>query len=215
MADLQGLLPETEEAIFLFVRFPEPGQAKTRLIPELGARRAAEVCRKMAEQVADTVREFERPGLLRVAYFSPADKEPEIREWLGNDFHYVAQPAGDLGRRLEDAFVGGFRKGARRIVAIGTDCVEITEEIISEAFEALYQVDAAIGPALDGGYYLMGLNRPCHSIFRGIPWSTDKALRETLARLRGCGLNVRLLPPLNDIDSPEDLKADRSGFAWY
>ncbi len=215
MADLEGLLPETEEALFLFLRFPEPGKAKTRLIPELGAERAAEVYRKMAEQVADIVRELDRPGLLKVAYFSPADKGLEIREWLGNGFHFVAQPEGDLGRRLEDAFVGAFRKGARRIIALGTDCVEITGEILSEAFEALHQVDAAIGPALDGGYYLMGLNRPCHSVFRGIPWSTDKTLRETLARLRGCGLNVRLLPPLMDIDTPEDLAADRSGFAWY
>jgi len=214
VADLQGLLPETEEAIFLFLRFPEPGQAKTRLIPELGAEGAAEVYRKMAEQVADIVRELDRPGLLKVAYYSPAEKGQEIRKWLGNDFHFVAQPDGDLGRRLEDAFVGGFRKGARRIVAIGTDCVEITEEIILEAFEALSEADAAIGPALDGGYYLMGLNRPCHSVFRGIPWSTDKTLRETLARLRGCGLNVRLLPPLMDIDTPEDLKADRSGLTW-
>ena len=215
MADLQGLLPEFEEAIFLFLRYPEPGQAKTRLIPELGAERAAEVYRRMAEQVAGVVRRFDRPGLLRVAYFSPADKAREIGEWIGDDFHLVPQPNGDLGRRLEDAFVAGFRKGARRIVAIGTDCVELTDEILSEAFEALYLADAAIGPALDGGYYLVGLNRPCHSLFRGIPWSSDRTLRETLARLRGCGLNVRLLPPLTDIDSPEDLKADRSGFAWY
>ena len=215
MADLQGLLPETEEAIFLFLRYPEAGKAKTRLIPELGAERAAEVYRKMAEQVATLVREFDRPGLLKVAYYDPADKGEEIRQWLGEGFHLVAQPDGDMGRRLEDAFVGGFRKGARRIVALGTDCVELTEEILSEAFEALYLSDAAIGPALDGGYYLMGLNRPCHSVFRGIPWSTDKTLRETLARLRGCGLNVRLLPPLTDIDTPEDLRADRSGFAWY
>jgi rSAM/selenodomain-associated transferase 1 len=215
VADLEGLLPESEELIFLFLRYPEPGRAKTRLIPELGPEKAAEVYRKMAEQVADIVREFHRPGLEKIAYFDPPDKRAEIREWLGDDFHLVAQPEGDLGRRLEDVFVGGFRKGARRIIAIGTDCVEITEEILTEAFEALYQVDAAIGPALDGGYYLMGLNRPCHSVFRGIPWSTDRTLRETLARLRGCGLNVRLLPPLLDIDSPEDLKADRSGFAWY
>jgi rSAM/selenodomain-associated transferase 1 len=215
VADLEGLLPESEEAIFLFLRYPEPGQAKTRLIPELGAERAAEVYRKMAEQVAQVVRDFDRPGLAKIAYFDPPEKAREIKEWLGNDFHLVPQPDGDLGRRLEDAFVGGFRKGARRIVALGTDCVEITDEILSEAFEALYLSDAAIGPALDGGYYLMGLNRPCHSVFRGIPWSTDRTLRETLARLRGCGLNVRLLPPLMDIDSPEDLRADRSGFAWY
>ncbi len=214
MADLEGSLPEIEEAIFLFLRFPEAGQAKTRLIPELGAQGAADLYRKMAEQVAGVVKDLDRPGLLKVAYYDPADKGREIREWLGNGFHLVAQPGGDLGRRLEDAFVGGFRKGARRIVAIGTDCVEITGEIILEAFEALHEADAAIGPALDGGYYLMGLNRPCHSAFRGIPWSTDKTLRETLARLRGCGLNVRLLPPLMDIDTPEDLKADRSGLTW-
>ena len=99
---LEGLLPETEEAIFLFLRYPEPGQAMMQLIPELGAERAAEIHRKMAEQVADIVREFDRPDLLKVAYYSPADKKREIKEWLGNGFHMVPQPEGDLGRRLEE-----------------------------------------------------------------------------------------------------------------
>ena len=211
MAELEGLLPESEEAIFVFLRWPEPGRAKTRLIPSLGPHRAADVYRRMAERVLDVVRNYDRPGLLRVAYLDPPERADDVAAWIGNGFHMLAQPDGDMGRRLEDAFVGMFRKKARRVLAIGTDCVEITHEILDEAYEALERCDAAIGPALDGGYYLMGLNRPCHHVFRGIPWSSDRVLRETLGRLRSCGLVVRLLPPLLDIDTPEDLKADRSG----
>jgi glycosyltransferase A (GT-A) superfamily protein (DUF2064 family) len=97
------------------------------------------------------------------------------------------------------------------VTAIGTDCVDVTGEILEEAFEALLDdVDASVGPALDGGYYLIGLSRFCGAAFRGIPWSTDRTLLTTLSRLRSCGLRVRLLPPLTDIDRPEDLEGQHS-----
>ncbi len=198
MADLEGLLPAAEEVIFLFLEYPQAGKSREELVARLGAEGAAGVARKMIEQVVEVVREFERPGLAKIAYFAPETAEGEFKRWLGNGFHYLAQPDGDSGRRLEDAFVGAFRKRAKRVLALSTDCAEVSSEILGEAFEALLEIDTAIGPSLSGGYYLMGLNRPCHSVFRGIPWCTDRTLRETLARLRGCGLNVRLLPPLLD-----------------
>ena len=164
----------------------------------------------MATRVAEVVRSLDRDGLHRVVCFEPAERETEVAEWLGSAFSFRAQPEGDPGCRLQNGFLKAFRNGARRVVAIGTDCVGITREILSEAFDALSEVDATLGPSMDGGYYLLGLSRPCRNVFRGIPWNTDRTLRETLARLRGCGLQVRLLPPLNGVVTSEDLLADRT-----
>lgn len=195
----------------MFVRYPEPGRTKTRLIPTLGSEEAARIYKLMAEHVASVVASLDRPGLEKVVYFEPEPRREEIKEWMGEGFTYHCQPDADLGRRLANGFVWGFGKGAKRVVAIGTDCVELKLEILEESFDALEETDSTVGPALDGGYYLIGLRRFCASAFRGIPWSTERTLRETLARLRGCGLNVRILPPLMDIDDHEDLAADRSG----
>ncbi len=195
------------EALLFFVRYPVAGEAKTRLIPRLGPEGAAKVYRLIAEEVAGEVRRFPRPDLIRVAFVEPPERLEEARGWLGKGFEFEPQARGDLGERLTDAFNWAFGKGAGRVVVIGTDCLDLRGNLLQEAFEALMQNDAVLGPALDGGYYLIGLSRPLPEVFEGIPWSTEKVSRAALERLGRCKATCKLLPPLRDLDTPEDLDA--------
>lgn len=193
------------EALLVFVRWPEPGRAKTRLVPRLGSAGAARFYRGMAERTVATARRCDGAGLDRVVWFTPRERAADIADWLGQGLRYEHQPGGDLGSRLEHAFRRAFAEGATRVVAVGTDCPSLDPEHVHQAFRGLEEADAVVGPAEDGGYYLLGLARPFPDIFRDIPWSTDRTFAETLARLRSGGRSIRLLPALRDVDRPEDL----------
>jgi len=195
------------EVLLLFVRYPEAGRVKTRLIPALGADGAAALYERMAGEVAARVAKLRRPGLRRVALVEPPEQVAAVGEWLGEGFTAVAQADGDLGARLTAAFAAAFAGGARRVVAIGSDCLDLTPELIHEAFDALGRIDAVVGPALDGGYYLIGLGRAIPATFTAIPWSSPDTLTVTLDRLQGAGASVHLLPQLRDLDTPGDLAA--------
>ena len=143
----------------------------------------------------EAARAFDRPGLTRLAYVDGPLRADEAVILEAEGFTPVLRPEADLGGQLEHAFFRAFRFGARRVVAVCAGHAEVTPEILAEAFDALREDDAAIGPSEDGGYYLIGLSRPCRQVFRGIAWGSDRVLFETLARLRACGYNLRILPP--------------------
>jgi hypothetical protein len=195
------------EVLLLFLRYPEAGRVKTRLIPALGAAGAAALYERMAGEIARRVAGLRRPGLRRMALVEPAEQAVVVREWLGDRFAVAPQVEGDLGVRLTAAFAAAFAAGAERVVAIGSDCLDLTTELLGEAFDALGRVDAVAGPALDGGYYLIALRRPIPAAFAAIPWSTPDTLTVTLDRLQGAGASLYLLPPLRDLDTAEDLDA--------
>jgi len=195
------------EALLLFVRYPEAGRVKTRLISALGAEGAAALYERMAGEVAARVAKLRRPGLRRVALVEPPERVAAVGEWLGEGFTAVPQADGDLGARLTAAFAAAFDGGARRVVAIGSDCLDLTPELIHEAFDTLGRVEAVVGPALDGGYYLIGLGRAIPAAFAAIPWSSPDTLTATLDRLQGAGASLHLLPRLRDLDTPGDLDA--------
>jgi rSAM/selenodomain-associated transferase 1 len=186
---------------------PEPGRVKTRLIPAVGAERAASIYRKLVERVVATVAAVTRPGLSAWALVEPGSGLDEAAHWLGEGLRYVAQSKGDLGDRLESAFRQAFDEGASRVVAIGTDCMELTPDLLSQAFERLGDRDAVLGPAEDGGYYLIGLSRPVADLFTDIPWSTAETAAVTRARLSSASARTHELPTLRDVDTPEDLRA--------
>ncbi len=161
----------------------------------------------LADQVLEAVRALSRPNLTRLVYHDPSLTPETARDRAGTGFSSTPQPDGDAGARFEHAFFRAFRNGARRVLALSANCVGVTPEILAEAFDALGAGgDAALGPSQDGDYYLVCLARPCRQVFRGIPWRTDRVLWETLARLRGCGFNLRILPPLRLVRGPEDLE---------
>jgi rSAM/selenodomain-associated transferase 2/rSAM/selenodomain-associated transferase 1 len=186
-------------------RYPEPGHTKTRLIPGIGAEAAALVHRELIKQVRNTVDRSADSQAFAVEVHYAGGNAAQWYDLWGNHACLVPQQGHSLGERIENAMCSAFADGASHVVILGTDCPEIDSEIIQQAFKCLEKHDVVIGPALDGGYYLIGLQAPRTSLFRGINWGTDSVFKETIIQCRQQGLSVKELTPLADIDEPEDL----------
>ncbi len=193
-----------QKLLIIFTRYPEPGKTKTRLIPVLGAEGAAALHRQMAERILSWAKPMRSENLsleIRV------EGETElIRNWLGSDLSCREQGGGDLGLRMSRAFEEGFQAGFDNIVLIGTDCPGLSADLVRIAFARLASEEAVLGPANDGGYYLIGLHKTVPALFENIPWGTAEVLHSTLDLAAGLRLRVSLLEPLDDIDRPEDLR---------
>jgi len=192
--------------LILFTRYPEPGRAKTRLIPVLGPEGAADLQRRMTERLVAQLLLFaeEYPVATEIRYDGGT---PElVVDWLGHDLPALPQGEGGLGERLERAAVAAFADGVARLVFIGADCPALTPPLFARAFAALLRHDLVLGPAADGGYYLIGLRCPWAGLFRDIPWGSGEVLAVTLGRARGLGLSIHLLEQHADVDRPEDLR---------
>lgn len=192
--------------VLFFVKHPAPGKVKTRLAASVGPERAAAIYRTLAETVLRRL-----PADATVLVMSdPPERLAEIEAWLhgvspGRKLRFLPQAAGDLGVRLERAFAAAFAEGFTMAAAVGSDCVEITPVHFSEAWAALATHDVVVGPAVDGGYYLLALRAPQPVLFRDIAWSTDAVCRQTLQRAAAAGLRVHILPALHDVDTEADL----------
>jgi uncharacterized protein len=138
-------------------------------------------------------------------HHTPADAGDAVRAWLGAGPAYLPQADGDLGRRMEDAFARAFADGAERVVIVGSDLPELSASLLRRAFDALDVHPAVLGPARDGGYYLLGLRRMVPGIFDGIAWSTPDVLAATLARFRAADVAPAMLDELADVDEVQDL----------
>lgn len=186
--------------VLLFLKEPRPGLVKTRLAADLGEQEAV---RCYEEMVNRTLEALPETWETRICY-APDGAEEVIRKWLeelvGRDFCFRAQGMGNLGERLERACGDAFSEGASGVILLGGDCPEIQRRHLEAAAEALTRGEAVVGPALDGGYWLLGLPREVGAVFRGIPWSTEKVLLETRKRLFSEGLMVCELEELEDID---------------
>jgi rSAM/selenodomain-associated transferase 2/rSAM/selenodomain-associated transferase 1 len=128
---------------------------------------------------------------------------------FGQQLRFVEQLGADLGERLQRAVAAAFAATAQRVVVIGTDCPTLEADLVDQAFAALARADVVLGPAVDGGYYLVGLNAPRPALFQSIDWGTDRVLPQTLQQARRLGCRVEQLRPLADVDHPEDLLACR------
>ena len=204
------------QRLIIFTRYPTPGKTKTRLIPALGAVGAADLQREMTEYtlaLAHGLQQDDRPGVWEVEiYYTGADRAAVV-QWLGAEaaagdipgHRYREQASGDLGHRLQSAFAEAFGAGCQRVVVIGIDCPDLNGAILGQAFSHLADHDLVVGPAWDGGYYLIGLRQLTLEVFENIAWSSDRVLTQTLERASGAGLRVAQLPRLHDLDRPEDL----------
>ncbi|WOE74627.1 TIGR04282 family arsenosugar biosynthesis glycosyltransferase [Alterisphingorhabdus coralli] len=179
----------------LFAKYPVPGYAKTRLIPALGEAGAAALHRTLAHRTCQTLIASEQPVVVHYA----GAEETAFREWLGDMPDYAEQPEGDLTDRLLAALGSGPQ------IFFGADTPDLTVAIVEQAVAALATHDVVIGPAEDGGYYLIGMARPLPELFCDMPWSTDKVLPTTLVRLKAMGIVPAVLDTLADCDRPEDL----------
>jgi len=197
-----GLHPDR---IIIFSRYAVPGQAKTRLIPALGAEKAAHLQVLMSRHTLHTAREYASKYSCDVEVRFAGGDPDKIAQQIGSVAHYVPQEGINLGERLERAVQSAFQTGTQRVVVIGADCPELDQDDLCNAFDKLSGNDLVLGPARDGGYYLIGLraNRP--ELFRGIEWGTECVLQQTLARAQEARLRVSELPIRSDVDDPEDL----------
>ncbi len=194
-----------KQHLIIFTRYPEPGLTKTRLIPALGAGGAANLQRQMTEYTLSKVRELQKAIAISVEVrFSGGDLEL-MQNWLGTDLIYQSQGEGDLGKRMTRSLLDAFDAGARQAVIIGTDCPSVNAQILTQAFAELQQCDIVLGPAIDGGYYLIGLQRLFLELFVDIDWGTCQVLQQTVAICHQLNLSVAYLPSLADVDRPEDL----------
>lgn len=191
--------------LIIFTRYPQPGKTKTRLIPALGVEGATNLQRQMTEFTLSKVKKFQESAAISFEIRFTGGNLQLMQNWLGTELNYLLQGEGDLGKRMENSFFSAFNKGAQEVVIIGIDCPNLSAEVLAQAFEKINNCDLLLGPAVDGGYYLIGLKRAIGELFINIDWGTAKVLQQTVDIAQQLNLSVGYLPTLADVDRPEDL----------
>jgi len=196
--------------ILLFIRAPVRGKVKSRLAKAIGDDMALDIYKYLVCHTLKTLEESSYPFSL--CYYPP-DSEAILKNWLGSSCSYVPQHGADLGKRMENAFIQAFADGMDKVVLVGSDIPRLSVSIIGQAFNALATKDAVIGPAHDGGYYLIGFNRSTFlpDIFQGIAWSTDSVYNETMNIFDKAGFSIHVLAGLSDVDTLRDLLSSLHG----
>jgi len=200
-------------AVAVFLKYPEPGKVKTRLAAELGNEPAANLYREMVRQIrAGLLSRLPKESFTVYFFCDPFQSLSTYRSWLGDEFPLRLQLGTDLGERLKGAFEN-LLAAHGSAVAIGTDCLDLDASHLEETRRALLtDSELVLGPAQDGGYYLIGMRSFHPELFRDISWSTNRVLEQTLDRARELALRSRQLETLADIDTMEDLqRAFKSG----
>ena len=198
-------MTEIDRTLIIFTRYPTPGKVKTRLIPAVGAEGAALFHRQMTVQVIDRSRALQSDLPVTIAVHFDGDNYQPMSDWLGTDLAYQSQGEGDVGVRMARSFAAVCQHDSS-VVLVGTDCPELTTDILSQAFSLLQAgKDLVLGGAVDGGYYLIGMRDYHPELFVDIDWSTDRVLQQTVAIAHRLNLAIGYLPTLTDIDRPEDL----------
>ena len=190
----------TKQALLIFAKNPKAGKVKTRLAATIGTDAALYVYKQLVEHTVSVTNCLPDDKIMFYSDFV-------FDEDAWNTEHYLKQLQNgkDLGERMNNAFASTFKNGYDRIVIIGTDCPALNAEIIMNAFACLDKYDVVIGPAEDGGYYLLGLKQLCSEVFENIPWSTSTVFDDTTRKCAALQLTYGLLPVLNDIDEENDL----------
>ncbi|MFP4305660.1 MAG: TIGR04282 family arsenosugar biosynthesis glycosyltransferase [Desulfococcaceae bacterium] len=190
--------------ILVFAKSPRRGRVKTRLARTMGEEAALLLYRAFVADLLDALSD----AAGRVAIFHhPADAEAAMREWLGDRWTYRPQRGADLGDRMANALADSFAGGADRAMVVGGDLPDLPKSVVSAAFRGIETNGAVLGPARDGGYYLIGFSASAFqpAVFRDIPWGAESVYRRTLARMAESGLTPAALPVWNDVDTEADL----------
>lgn len=187
-----------QSALIIFVRNPVLGKVKTRLATTLGEEKALAVYKHLLQHTKNITQNL--PVAKFVFY---ADEINTNDLWNGNDKYL--QKGNGLGEGMKNAFEYLFANGFKKIIIIGSDCFDLTEEILSNAFLQLNEKQIVIGPATDGGYYLLGMQSPLKDLFENKAWSSDTVFNDTIKQIRKNNFSVYLLPALNDVDEERDI----------
>lgn len=190
----------SNRALITFVKNPERGKVKTRLAKTLGDDQALKIYKALLDHTRNICTRVEATRYLY--YSNYIDREDK---WPNENFQKALQPNGDLGERMATAFQEVLHKHDKAII-IGSDCASLDSAIIEEAFDLLYQNDLVLGPALDGGYYLLGMCEWFPTLFTDIPWSTEEVANITRQRIAEKGNSWAEVATLSDIDYAEDWK---------
>lgn len=191
--------------LLFFVRNPERGEVKTRLAATLGQ----EVARDLyCCFILDMLSALESTGFPITICYYPADALDELKGIVGEGYAFQTQHGEDLGKRMKNGMMDSFAQGFDPVIVIGSDIPDLPTVFIQESIAALEMYDSVIGPAFDGGYYLIGFRQESFlpEAFKGMEWGTNTVLTQTLGILRDHQRTAYLLPPLRDIDTLEDLR---------
>jgi rSAM/selenodomain-associated transferase 1 len=196
-----------EKHLIIFIKNPEVGKVKTRLAQAIGEEQALFVYRDLLDKCRTETSLIQANRHL--FYASTIDFEDE---WEKGVYQKHLQSEGDLGKRITAAFREVFSQGEgpKKVLIIGSDCYDLSRETMEEAFQLLDKSDLVLGPANDGGYYLLGMKSFNAQLFEGIDWSTEKVLEQTLSRAKTSKWKVEMLIELVDLDTIEDL--EKSGY---
>jgi rSAM/selenodomain-associated transferase 1 len=193
------------ETLIICSRYPEAGKTKTRMIPALGAVGAAELQRQMTQHTIKIAKQLQLFRQISIEVYFAGGSRELMSKWLGKDFNYYPQPEGDLGFKMQSAFERAFNLGQNRVVTIGIDCPDIDLDILQQAFDSLKNRDLVLGPAIDGGYYLIGMKTLIPELFADINWGTSEVFTKTQQIADNLQLKTTYLTTLRDVDRPEDL----------
>lgn len=192
--------------LLIFIRNPQLGKVKTRLALTLGDAEALRIYNLLLDKTRTAALACEAERWL---FYS--DFVPETDEWSLELFHKKRQYSGGLGERMEAAFAEAFAAGKEKVLIIGSDCPELSGDLLEQAFALLDTADFVLGPAHDGGYYLLGMKALAPTLFRDMEWSTDTVRTNTMDRIAALNKTVALLPQLIDVDTEDDWRALRGG----
>ena len=187
--------------LLTFIKNPIKGKAKTRLAATVGDDEALRIYKELLKHTRQIATNIPVNRYLFYAFF--IDKNDD---WSNDDFQKFLQIDGGLGDKMKDGFQKVFADGNQKVIIIGSDCASLTPEIVLDAFQQLDNHDFVIGPADDGGYYLLGMNSFEPTVFDHVTWSTETVLSQTIANIKALNKNHALLTVLSDIDYEEDWK---------
>ncbi|WP_084185188.1 TIGR04282 family arsenosugar biosynthesis glycosyltransferase [Desulfonatronum thiodismutans] len=193
------------DCVVVMIKYPRPGQVKTRLVAILGEENAAALYRCFVQDVLRTVDALAVQTLLSIV---PWTMRADFAAWLGSERQFLPQVGPDLGARMDDAFFRAFEAGHDRVVLIGSDLPDLPGSLLVEAFRALDRHDVVLGPARDGGFYLLGWTRWTFrpGLFAAVSWSTPTVLAECRAALLRSGLEPCFLASWSDVDDEAGLR---------
>ncbi len=196
--------------LIIFLKYPQIGKVKTRLAKDIGDKKALDIYKLL---VTNTLNKVHSTNFDISIYYTPKDKDKEVRKFVNlKDANYYPQTGRDLGARMLNAFSESFAACYKRTIIIGTDCPEFNYNTISDTFDLLNNHDLVLGPATDGGYYLIGLSKINKELFYNIEWSSEKVLKKTLDIANKLNFNYKLLNFRADIDTITDLNSHKYMF---
>lgn len=190
----------SEKLILIFVRNVQIGKVKTRLAKTIGDDKALIIYIHLLNKTAEVVAQA---NAHKAVFYSEYIEEAD--EFMVPIFQKYLQNGNELGDKMKSAFIKAFSRGYQKVVIIGSDCYDLSPAILNDAFEKLNAHDVVMGPATDGGYYLLGMKQLHKSFFTNKEWSTNNVLVDTLLDVKNEKLSYFLLPTLTDIDTEEDM----------